>query len=109
MLDFKNLEACAALVTERTGLNPSDLAGLLVLSAGTTTDVDGNVTIHHRPYYVAAGLLNERRDQATNLPKGIVLDTQTSPKALMRRQAGLDAALGLTVPKGMEAGGGVVF
>ena len=99
MLDYQNREVCRQLVTEKTGLNPSDLNIRLELTSGI--DLDG--VRHYRPYYVAAQLLRERPDVLVALPGGVEKDVQTAAKELMNTQAGLDGLLTLSVPPGAEA------
>ena len=94
MYDYQNVDVCSNLVTEKTGLNPSDLKTRLELTSG----VDPDGAQHYRPYYMAAKLLRERRDVLVTLPGGVKVDTQTAANEYMATQGSLDGLLSLTVP-----------
>lgn len=110
-LDLTDITVAGDLVTELTGLTPSDLDNLLAQSAGTHTDE--TVTIY-RPYYVAAALLrrqpNTKRLQEAD---GTRFDSPSvTIAAYMRHQASEDERLlgehvDYAVPAGHEATSGL--
>lgn len=94
----------ASLVTEKTGLAPSDLDALLQVTAGTAVDPDtGEGVTVYRPYYVAAKLLATRRTQLTEAEGVGFVDPLKVAEEYLRLQAALDSAFGLSVPAGTEA------
>lgn len=95
---YKTKASCATLVTEKTGLTPSDLDTLLDVSAGTAGDVT-----YYRPYYVAAKLLATRRTQLVKAEGAEFVDPLAVAREYLGTQQALDAALGLDLPDGMEA------
>jgi hypothetical protein len=87
-----------ATVVARTGIDTTELDALLAVSAG----LDAAGVVVYRPYWVAWALLSDpSRIQAH---QGTAFVNLTSIlQNLLKIQAGLDSALGLTVPDGMSA------
>lgn len=96
---YKDLTQSANLVTEKTGLTPSDLNTLLSVSAGTD---EGGATVY-RPYFVAAKLLSTRRTQLVQAEGATFVDPLSVAAEYLRAQRGIDLSLNLTIPKGSEA------
>jgi hypothetical protein len=87
-----------ATVVARTGFDTAETDDLLVASAGL--DAVGGVV--YRPYWVAwATLSDASRIQAHQGTAFVNLGGVLAN--LLKIQAGLDSALGLTVPSGMSA------
>lgn len=97
--DYRDMDECAALVKEKTGLNPSDLKTQLLLSAG----VDPNNTTIYRPYFVAGWFLRTRKSQLVRAEGAEWIDPLRMADQFMVTQASIDRALNLTVPEGYEA------
>ena len=100
-MDYTDLTASTALVTEKTGgLAPADLGTLLAVSAGLK---DG--TTFYRPYFVAAALLDTALHTRKLLKgEGAEFDKPSlTVLGLLDLQAAIDKAEGLVVPPGMEA------
>ena len=97
--DLTDRTACVAVVTEKTGLAPTDLALNLGVSAGT----DPSGTTVYRPYYVAARLLSTRKTQLLSGEGASFADPFEVAQQLMRQQLAIDRMLNLTIPSGMRA------
>lgn len=96
---YKDLAQSKALVTEKTGLTPSDLDTLLGITAGT----DSADAVVYRPYYVAAKLLATRRTQLTQAEGASFVDPMAIAAEYLATQRSIDLALDLEVPSGAEA------
>ena len=99
-MDYTVLEDSEALVTEKTGLSPTDLETLLAVSAG----LKGSTTFY-RPYYVSAVLLDSAL-HTRKLVKGEGAEFDQPDKTvrgLLDLQHAIDLAEGLVLPPGMEA------
>ena len=99
-LDYSDLSACAAFVSDQTGLEPDDLETLLEVSAGTKGEA-----IYGRPYLVAAMLLGRvaHDDLLLKAKDGVTFSNpEATIKGWLAMQGALDAALGLTIPSGFE-------
>lgn len=99
-MDYTDLEQMKALVTEKTGLSPSDLEVLLQVSAGTK---DGDTFF--RPYFVCAALLDTQLHTRKLIKgEGAEFDNPSiTVKGFLDLQNAIDQAEGLEIPPGMEA------
>lgn len=102
MLDYTSLPACSELTLSLAGLTdePDDLTALLTSTAGSKLVGTSSVT-YYRPYYVAALILARKLGQITTA-EGVTFRAPPV-QSLLRQQAALDSALGLTVPPGTSA------
>lgn len=100
-MDYTDLEQVRALVTEKTGLAPSDLDTLLQVSAG----IKDGVTTFYRPYFVCAVLLDTQLHTRKLISgEGAVFDNPSiTVRGFLDLQRAIDLAENLEVPPGMEA------
>lgn len=95
--DFKVLPQAIARATERSGVTDAALIEeQLHLTAGKTPEGE----TMYRPYWVAAELLDQRRQQIMAAEGATFRDVQLTIDALRRSQWGIDGQFKLTVPAG---------